>query len=79
MKHGGEGRKGRHYPCLTWNSYIYWTINKSDEKGQVKAEDRCWFHIKTSLPSLKPLKQKKKDLDVQELLQGHKLVRNYKR
>lgn len=76
VKRGGEGREGRHYPCFTLNSYIYWTVNKSEEKGQRKAEDRCWFHVKTSLPSLKPLEQKEKDL---ELLQGHKSVRNDKR
>lgn len=35
--------------------------------------------MKISLPSLKPLKLKKKDFDIQELLQGHKSVRSDKR
>lgn len=30
VKHGWEGRKGRHYPCLTLKLHLYWTINKSD-------------------------------------------------
>lgn len=30
VKHGMEGSEESHYPCLTLNLYINWTINKSD-------------------------------------------------
>lgn len=40
MQHDMEGRNERHYPCLTLNFYIYWTINKPEQTGQVIVEDR---------------------------------------